>query len=124
MSSTLMATKPGSYTDYAHEMGIKLYDILISSGYCMNINECKKKEYFLYVGSNDNVDIEFYEVTNPDVLKEITNILLIAFKDNDQKISISLSCYQQAHKEVVNFGLFTKKDPFLQLRLKGGKSWN
>lgn len=124
MSSSLMATKPGYYNEYAHEMGKKLYDILISSGYCMNINECQKKEYFFYVGSNDNIDIEFYKVNNPDVIKEIMNELFIAFKENDQKLSISLSCYQQAHKEVVNFGLFTKKAPFLQLRLKGGKSWN
>jgi len=123
MSSSLMATKPGYYNDYAHEMSKKFYDILISAGDCLNLNECKKKEYFLYVGSNDNLDIEFYEVINPDILKEIMNVLFIAFKENEQKMSISLSCYQQAHKDVVNFGLFTKKDPFLQLRLKGDTSW-
>ncbi len=124
LSLPLMATKPGYYNDYAHEIGKKFYDILISSGYCISINECQKKEYFFYVGSNDTLDIEFYEVTNPAVLKEITNELFTAFKENNQKMSISLSCYQQAHKKIVNFGLFTKKDPFLQLRLKGGKSWN
>jgi hypothetical protein len=121
ISPSLMATKPGYYNDYAHEMSKKLYNILVQSGYCLDINECKKKEYFLYTGTNDGLDIELYGITDPDVLKEIANILFMAFKEKNKQMNISLVGYQQSHKDVINFGLFTKKAPFIQLILEGEK---
>jgi hypothetical protein len=115
---SVSATKPGAYNDYAHSLRKKVDSVLIRSGYCSNSNDCNKKEYLLYVGSSEGLTVELYQIPNAEILKEIIDIYLLAYKENNQKINIDLVAYREAHNELMGFKKLYKK-PYIQLTLQG-----
>lgn len=115
---SVMATKPGIYNDYAHSLGKKVDSVLIRAGYCLNSNDCNKKEYLLYVGSSEGITVELYQISDAKILKEVIDIYRLAYKDNNQKINIDLVAYRESHKELMGFKKLYKK-PYIQLKLQG-----
>ena len=75
---------------------IEIEKILISNNYCINQNDCTRKEFLFYEASFNTIYLHIYNNIDTKTISDIQNIIN-KLKKKNQNINFDLNFYEYQH---------------------------
>jgi hypothetical protein len=104
------------YSKEGHALSKKVYEVFLQQGYCTDVNDCYKKEYFF--GEHGNrVNIHLYGVTDRKLISTVFAMVLNEGSEVTGGAPITIRVYPRPKKEyMVGFKTFTK-EPIITMEI-------
>lgn len=120
LSTLAWAGPPSTYQNQTLRIIDSIDNMLISSGYCSDKNDCIQKKLAFAGRTSTGFEIEIYQVSDPKLIHQIISACISSHAENNQRIEITLTMYRQPHKELMGIHKWLTR-PIVSLKLKGEK---
>ena len=97
-----------------------VHKVLISKNICKDYNDCSKKKLLFFGPGKEVLYLSLYSVEDLEVIKDVIDEILSAYKEDNASTSIKLLAYKENYPVNVNLfkKIFTKNEPFLIMSIE------
>jgi hypothetical protein len=117
--SVAVAGTPSVHEKLAHRLVAAADSALIQYGYCIDKNDCTKKEYAFWSLTTSSASLDLYNVNDIRVISAVVTACLAEYENSGRRIFITALIYREKFEDVRGVIKPLLVSPYIKLYLRG-----
>lgn len=113
------AGTPSIHEKLAHRLVAAAHSALIQYGYCVDENDCTKKEYAYWSLTKSSASLGLYNVNDIRVISAVVTACLTEYENGGKRIFITARVYREKYENVRGVIRPLMVKPYAELYLRG-----